>query len=81
MDNNLMSVEINDFIQDYTVIDIETTGLSCEKNEIIELSAIRVRNGIITDKFSSLVKPSGHINSLLKILPVYQTKWLKMHLI
>lgn len=68
MDNNLMSVEINDFIQDYTVIDIETTGLSCEKNEIIELSAIRVRNGIITDKFSSLVKPSGHINSFIKNL-------------
>ena len=68
MDKNLLSTDNLDFIENFTVIDIETTGLSCEKNEIIELSAIRVRNGIITDKFSSLVKPSGHINSFIKNL-------------
>ena len=68
MDENLLSIDNVDFIEDFTVIDIETTGLSCEKNEIIELSAIRVRNGIITDKFSSLVKPNGHINSFIKNL-------------
>lgn len=68
MDENLLSIDKVDFIEDFTVIDIETTGLSCEKNEIIELSAIRVRNGIITDKFSSLVKPNGHINSFIKNL-------------
>ena len=68
MESNLLSIENTDFIQDYTVIDIETTGLSCEKNEIIELSAVRVRNGVITDKFSSLVKPNGHINYFITSL-------------
>lgn len=29
---------------DYTVIDIETTGLSPEYDSIIELAAVRVRN-------------------------------------
>ena len=57
-----------EFIDNYTVIDIETTGLSCEKNEIIELSALKIRNNKVTDKFSALVKPSGDINSFIREL-------------
>lgn len=57
-----------EFLSDYTVIDIETTGLSCEKNEIIELSAIKIRGNKIKDKFSSLVKPQGRINYFIKNL-------------
>lgn len=48
---------IIDFPQNYTVIDIETTGLDSEYDSIIEVSAIRVRNGMIQNRFSSLVKP------------------------
>lgn len=55
-----------EFIDNYTVIDIETTGLSCEKNEIIELSALKIRDNKIVDEFSSLVKPAGHINSFIR---------------
>ncbi len=55
-----------EFIDNYTVIDIETTGLSCVKNEIIELSALKIRNNTVVDKFSSLVKPQGHINSFIR---------------
>lgn len=40
---------------DYTVIDLETTGLSPTYDSIIEFGAIRVRNGKITKTFSSLV--------------------------
>lgn len=57
-----------EFIDNYTVIDIETTGLSCEKNEIIELSALKIRNNKVIDEFSSLIKPDGHINSFIKSL-------------
>ncbi len=39
----------------YTVFDIETTGLKAEKNEIIEIGAVRVENGIVTDRFQSFV--------------------------
>ena len=41
----------------YTVIDTETTGLDYGLCDIIEVAAVRVRNGIVVDRFSSLVKP------------------------
>ncbi|MCM1546591.1 MAG: 3'-5' exonuclease [Clostridiales bacterium] len=43
---------------DYCVIDIETTGLSRTSDQIIEISAVRVRANEITDTFTSLVKPT-----------------------
>ena len=39
------------------LVDIETTGLSFSRGRIIEVAAIRVDNGQITDSFSSLVDP------------------------
>ena len=48
-----------DFPKDYVVIDIETTGLSPEYDSIIELSAIKINNNQITDKFTSLVQPDS----------------------
>uniref|UniRef100_UPI0040257FC3 exonuclease domain-containing protein n=1 Tax=Candidatus Scatousia sp. TaxID=3085663 RepID=UPI0040257FC3 len=41
-----------EFPSDYTVIDIETTGLSPQKCEIIEISALRVRDDNIVKSFS-----------------------------
>lgn len=59
---------LTDFPSDYTVIDIETTGLSSIYNEIIELSALKVRNDKVIDKFSQLIKPSGRISSFISRL-------------
>ena len=42
---------------DYVVIDIETTGLSPELDDIIEVAGVRYKNGEKVDEFSSLVKP------------------------
>ena len=42
---------------DYVVFDLETTGFSPLKNHIIEIGAVKVQNGVITDKFSSFVNP------------------------
>ncbi len=39
------------------VFDIETTGFSPLKNQIIEIGAVRVEGGRITDRFSSFVNP------------------------
>ncbi|MDE7281067.1 MAG: 3'-5' exonuclease, partial [Ruminiclostridium sp.] len=36
---------------------IETTGLSTNFDNIIEIGAVRVKDGIITDKFQTLVHP------------------------
>lgn len=53
------------FPQDYVVIDTETTGLDPRYNEIIELSAIRVRSGEICNSFSTLVKPLNEIDEFI----------------
>lgn len=53
------------FPQDYTVIDIETTGLDPQWNEIIELSGLRVRGGEVCDTFSSFVKPEYEIDDFI----------------
>lgn len=45
----------------YTVIDIETTGLKPEDDEITELAALRVRDGRVVDRFQELVAISGDI--------------------
>jgi len=45
------------FSDSYVVFDIETTGFSPEKNKIIEIGAVKVENGVITDKFSTFVNP------------------------
>lgn len=47
------------FPSDYTVIDIETTGLISDIFSVIEVSAIRYRNNIAVDTFSSLVNEPG----------------------
>ena len=43
---------------DYVAVDLETTGLSPLYYEIIEIGAVRVRNGQPVEKYQSLVKPS-----------------------
>ncbi len=44
----------------YVVFDLETTGLSSD-SEIIEIGAIKVEKGTITDQFSKLIKPKNPI--------------------
>ena len=41
----------------YVVFDIETTGFSAMKDKIIEIGAVRVEDGKITDRFSQFVNP------------------------
>lgn len=53
------------FPTDYVVIDIETTGLDPKFDEIIELSALRVRDCNICDSFVTFVKPENEISSFI----------------
>lgn len=46
-----------DIVKDYCVIDIETTGLDSRFDEIIEISALKIRNNKVVDKYTNLVKP------------------------
>ena len=45
------------FDDDFVVFDIETTGFSPIKNRIIEIGAVKVEKGEITDRFSAFVNP------------------------
>ncbi len=47
--------------QDYVVFDLETTGFSPVKNRIIEIGAVKIRDGKITDRFSTFVNPKEPI--------------------
>lgn len=46
-----------DFPSDYTVIDIETTGLSPEYDKILEIGALRVRDNKVVESFQTFVAP------------------------
>ena len=61
--NVLSSVFSKSQLERYVVIDFETTGLKPVQDEIIEMAAIRVVNGRITETFSQLVKPSHVVSS------------------
>jgi len=61
-------VSLNVYPKDYVVVDIETTGLSPDKSEIIEISAIKVINGSEEETFSRLIKPKGRVSSFITSL-------------
>ena len=49
--------------RDFTAIDLETTDKDVESAEIVEIAAVRVRNGKIADEYRTLVKPRVPITS------------------
>ncbi|WP_457601487.1 3'-5' exonuclease, partial [Hydrogenivirga sp.] len=52
----------------FVVIDVETTGFDVNHAEIIDIGAVRVEGGIITDTFSSLIDPGFFIPDRIKEL-------------
>ena len=55
-------------LQDFTVVDLETTGLDPRYDEIIEAAALRCRSGEIVESFNSLVKPKEPISGFISDL-------------
>jgi DNA polymerase-3 subunit alpha (Gram-positive type) len=45
----------------YVVFDIETTGFSAVYDKIIEIGAVKIENGVITERFSKFVNPKRPI--------------------
>lgn len=54
---NTNSKRLFAYVPDYVVFDLETTGLNAARDSIIEISALKVENRVITDTFSTLVNP------------------------
>ena len=49
--------KLNTYLPDYVLFDLETTGISCARDQVIEISAVKVRAGRVVDEFSTLVNP------------------------
>ena len=50
-----------DSLDVFFAVDVETTGLSPERNRIIEIAAVKFENGIPVDSYSTLVASVRHI--------------------
>ena len=48
-------------MQSIVAIDIETTGLSEERDAIIEIGAVKFKGRRVEDEWSSLINPNRHI--------------------
>lgn len=44
-------------VADYIVVDLETTGLSYQKDRIIEIGIVKVRNHCIVEQYQQLINP------------------------
>lgn len=58
----LQSRGFTNHFRDFTAVDIETTDNDIAHAEIVEIAAVRVRNGRVVDEFRSLVKPGVSIS-------------------
>lgn len=48
-------------MESYISFDLETTGFSAVSNEIIEIGAWKIQDGVAVSRFQELVKPKGYI--------------------
>ena len=56
------------FPSNFTVVDTETTGLDFQFDRLIEISALKIQNGEIVEKFSSLINPGFRVGAFIEDL-------------
>lgn len=52
---------IDKYVSEYVVFDLETTGIFPKRDEVVEISAIKVREGQVVEEFTTLVNPQRPI--------------------
>ncbi len=52
-------------VRDYTVFDLEMTGLAAKDNKIIEIGAVRIRDGKVADTYATLINPHVRISPIV----------------
>lgn len=63
-------------IDSYVCLDLETTGLNPKRDKIIEMGAVRVRAGEITDRMAMLINPGRLLDEYITELTGIQDKQL-----
>ena len=64
-------------VQDFICIDLETTGLNPKKDRIIEIGAVKVRNGKIVATFQQLIDPKQQLEERVELLTGIASKELE----
>lgn len=75
-DSKVTTYQIENF-QNYVVFDLETSCLNSKVAEIIEISALKVVSGNVTEEFSSLIKPCGKLDPKATEINKITSKMLK----
>jgi DNA polymerase-3 subunit alpha (Gram-positive type) len=52
----------------YVVFDLETTGFNPWKEDLLEIGAVKIRNGMVIEEFKSLLKPRQQISAEIQKL-------------
>lgn len=73
----LKGEEILQFIDEYSVIDIETTGFDPKRDSIIEIGVLKVSNGEIVNTYSTLIKSKNEISEFIENLTGISNKDLE----
>ena len=55
-------------LKSYIAFDVETTGLNPMENEIIEIGALKVRDGKVADRFMEFIRPQSPISAAITTL-------------
>ena len=58
---NTKGKRLDKYVEDYVIFDLETTGISCITDKVVEISAVKVLKNKVVDKFSTLVNPEMKI--------------------
>ena len=64
LDLNMQNNNISEIPLDkaaFSVVDVETTGLSASRNRVIEIAIVKIENLKIADKLSYLINPQTYI--------------------
>ena len=65
------------FPEDYTVLDLETTGLDSSRELIIEYAAVKVREGKVVDTFQTLCDPGFPIPPQIEMITGITTEMVR----
>lgn len=76
-DRKLKGNSLLEWVDNYVLVDIETTGLSPKENDIIEIGAIKVRQNEIIEKYESLIKIDYKLNPFITRLTGITNEMLK----
>ena len=77
-------MQLTEYIPNYVVFDLETTGISWNSDRVVEISAVKVSGHQVVSEFSALVNPeclipaaasrvNGITDDMVKDAPVFET--------